>query len=390
MTTPQSAAHPRRKRLLLLLILVFLLVAVFYGGHWWLHGRHYVSTDDAYVAGNLIRVTPRIAGTVTQVRVDNTDHVQKGQILVQLDDTDARLAVDKAEAELAGIVRQISQRFETRRQQQANLAVRQNALEQTEADLHRREQALGSLAVSKEEVEHARAARDQARAALELARAQLAAADAEVADTTVASHPAVRQAANRLRTAWLELQRCTLRTATDSQIDKRSVQIGQQVAPGTALMALVPLHQLWVEANYKEDQLKNIRIGQPVELVSDLYGSDVTYHGRVIGLSPGTGSVFSLLPAQNASGNWIKIIQRLPIRIILDADELAKHPLRVGLSMRSDINVAPSSVREMQTTPASVTEATAAAEPAEEFLAIDARIRHIIQNNLPRTSGKAA
>lgn len=405
MNAPTSN-HPKRKRLLWVLAVVFLLTAVFYGARWWLHGRHHVSTDDAYVAGNLVRVTPRIAGTVTEVRVDNTDHVRRGQVLVRLDDTDARLALERAEADLASAVRQISQRFENRRQQQANLAVRQNALEQAEADWRRREQAVSVQAVSKEEAEHAKAARDQARAALELARAQLSAAEVDVADTTVATHPAVRQAAARFRAAWLDLERCVIRAAEDGQIEKRSVQIGQQIAPGAALMALVPLHQLWVEANYKEDQLRGMKIGQPVELVSDLYGDDTVFHGRITGISPGTGSVFSLLPAQNASGNWIKIIQRLPVRIALEAAELEKYPLRVGLSMRTEVNIAAEGQAEParqkgaaspgageKADPASREEGLtpeAESRSVDEFKAANERIRRIIQANLPRPAGKPA
>lgn len=342
MTTPHTpkADPAKRKRLLILLGLAFLAAGLVWTGRWYLHGRGHESTDDAYVAGNLIRITPRVAGTVVAVLTDDTEWVKQGQELIRLDDADARLALDKAEADLGETVRRVSQSFAVHAQQAANLAVARRRLAQAEADLARRERAVAVQAVSAEEAEHARAARDQARSALDLARAQLAASDAEVAGTTVAEHPAVKQAEARVREAWLSLSRCVIRAPEDGQAAKRSVQVGQQVTPGAPLMALVPMTQLWVEANFKEDQLQGMQIGQPVSLTADLYGGGVVYHGRVTGLSPGTGSVFSLLPAQNASGNWIKIVQRLPVRIVLDPAELAKHPLRVGLSMKVEVETA--------------------------------------------------
>jgi membrane fusion protein (multidrug efflux system) len=324
----------KRKRLLTLLMLAFSIAALAYGIHWFILGRHHETTDDAYVVGNLVGVTPRIGGTVVAVLADNTDFVQTGQVLARLDDADARLALARASADLGSAVRQVRQSYEGREQQSANIAVKQRELERTEADLVRREQAVAVQAVSREEVEHARAARDQARAELDLAHAQYAVSAAQVAGTTVTTHPAVKQAEARLREAYLALSRCIIPAPESGQIAKRSVQVGQQITAGMPLMAIIPLHQIWVEANFKEDQLQGMRVGQPAKLVSDLYGDSAPFNGKVAGLSPGTGSVFSLLPAQNASGNWIKIVQRLPVRIALDPQELAKHPLRVGLSMK--------------------------------------------------------
>jgi membrane fusion protein (multidrug efflux system) len=375
MTVHTPQANPeKRKRQLTILALIFLVAGVAWGIHWYLHDRNRETTDDAYVSGNLIRVTPRVAGTVSAILVDDTDPVKQGQILVKLDDTDARLALDKTEADLGETVRRISQTFEARSQQAANLAVKQRTLEQAEADLARREKAVAVQAVSKEEAEHAHAARDKAKSELDLARAQLAASDAEVAGTSIETHPAVKQAEVRLREAWLALNRCEIRAPSDGQIAKRSIQIGQQIAPGTTLMAIVPMTQLWVEANFKEDQLEHMSIGQPVELVSDLYGSDFTFHGTVIGLSAGTGSVFSLLPAQNASGNWIKIVQRLPVRIALDPKELTDHPLRVGLSMKVEVETGLAGKKENPVV-------TRYETPVENSKGADALIRSIVQAN---------
>jgi membrane fusion protein (multidrug efflux system) len=369
--------HAKRKRMLSILALVFVVAGALYGGYWFLYGRFHVGTDDAYVTGNLIRITPRVAGTVVAVLADDTDHVRQGQELVKLDDTDARLALDKAEADLAGTVRRISQSFERRREQGANLAVMQSAYAQAEDDLKRRERALAMQAISVEELEHARAARDKARAARDQAGAQLASAEAEVTDTSVVTHPAVKQAEARVRSAWLDLSRCIIRAPEDGQVAKRSVQVGQQIAPGAALMALVPMSQLWVEANYKEDQLKGMAVGQPAELVSDIYGGDVVFHGTVTGFSPGTGSVLSLLPAQNASGNWIKIVQRLPVRIALDPKELERHPLRAGLSMRVEVDTAAEGGKEHPRPGGYVTSAY-----QDDLKGAEERIRAVVQANL--------
>jgi membrane fusion protein (multidrug efflux system) len=378
MTVQPPEANPaKRKRLLTALALIFLVAGLVWGVRWFLHSRGHETTDDAYVAGNLVRVTPRVGGSVAAVLADDTDFVKQGQVLVRLDDTDARLALDKASADLGEIVRRISQAYETHAQQTANLAVKRRTLEQAEADLTRRERAVAVEAVSREEAEHARAARDKAKSEFDLARAQLAASDAEVGGTSVATHPAVKQAEARLREAWLTLARCEIRAPEAGQVAKRSVQIGQQVAPGMALMAIVPVTQLWVEANFKEDQLKGMQVGQPAQLVSDLYGSGTRFHGTVVGLSPGTGSVFSLLPPQNASGNWIKIVQRLPVRIALDPKELSDHPLRVGLSMKVEVDTG--AAGKTETRPA-----TRYVTPVEDATGADALIDAILRANQVR------
>jgi membrane fusion protein (multidrug efflux system) len=383
MTMESQAANPnKRKRLLTLLAIVFAAAALAYGVHWFIHGRHHESTDDAYVAGNVVGVTPRIAGTVVAVLADNTDFVRAGQVLVKLDDADARLALARAGADLGEAVRHVRQTFEGRIQQGANLAVKRRELERSEADLVRREQAVAVQAVSKEEAEHARAARDQARSELDLARAQYAASEAQVAGTTVIAHPAVKQAEARLREAYLALRRCVIRAPESGQIAKRSVQVGQQVAAGAPLMAIIPLHQIWVDANFKEDQLQGMGIGQPVELVSDLYGNSVEFHGKVAGFSPGTGSAFSLLPPQNASGNWIKIVQRLPVRIALDPQELARHPLRVGLSMKVTVDTKTPGAPVASANAPTTRSETHVYDEDEDENAVAALIRGILSANL--------
>jgi membrane fusion protein (multidrug efflux system) len=383
MTSDTSQAG-RRRRTLIILVLVFGLAGLAYAGWWALHGRHHETTDDAYVAGNLIRVTPRIAGTVVAVRADDTDYVKQGQVLVDLDDTDARLALTKAEAALGATVRQVSQAFDLVAERQAALRLREEALRQAQADFDRRGNMAELKMVSQEETEHARSAVTKAQADLQLARAQLSSAQGAVSGTSVDSHPAVVQAAAQLREAYVAVGRCRIRAAGNGHIAKRSVQVGQQVAAGTPLMALVPLDQLWVEANFKEDQLKRMRLGQPVDLVSDLYGSDVTFHGKVVGVDPGTGATFSLLPPQNASGNWIKIVQRLPVRIALDPREVAEHPLLVGLSMKVTADTRDQSGQALATGSAGNHYETPVFEGADQ--GADQRIRQVIAAN--RGSGK--
>ncbi len=372
-----AKSAPQRTRWLALLALAFLAAGVVWGMYWFTYASIHESTDDAYVVGNLIRVTPRIAGTVVAVLTDDTEPVKQGQVLVRLDDTDAHLALEKSEADLGSTVRRISQAFRRRDQQAANLAQKRRTLQQTEADLTRRLHAVTVQAVSKEEVEHAQAARDQAQWALDQAEAEWGASEAVVAGTSVETHPEVKQAAVRLRESWLTVQRCSIRSPADGQVAKRSVQIGQQVAPGVPLLIIVPTNQIWVDANCKEDQIKNIHPNQPVRLTSDLYGTALVFHGTVQGLSPGTGSVFSLLPPQNASGNWIKIIQRLPVRIALDPKELLAHPLRVGLSMKAEIET--SVFNQAAPSPGTRYEI-----PIEDAKEAEALIQSVLQTNCPR------
>ncbi len=343
-TAPNNSNTSNRKRSLLIVTLCFILIGAGYGVYWWIHGRYHETTDDAYVAGNLIRVTPRITGTVVAVYAEDTDLVQRGQLLARLDDADSRVALANAEARLAGAVRQVTQMFSAVDQSRANVAIKEESLRQAEEDAKRRGGgAAADEAVSREEREHIGSTLKRAQSELRLANSQLEGAMDQVSNTDVEHHPLVKQAEAQVREAFLNISRCEVRAAESGYVAKRAVQVGQQATPGTALMVIVPLRQIWVEANYKEDQLQRMRIGQQVKLESDIYGSEVTLHGKVEGLAAGTGSVFSLLPPQNASGNWIKIVQRLPVRIALDSAELAKYPLRIGLSIKAEVETADTS-----------------------------------------------
>lgn len=296
------------------------------------------STEDAYVDGNIVQVTPQLSGSVTAIRADNTDFVEAGQVLVQFNDVDARLALSRAEAQLAHAVRLVRAQFSNATQAGANLTLRESDLARVEADLARRRQLVSSGAVSGEEVTHADDAVKSARAALIVAREQQSSARAFVDQTSVPNHPDVQAAISQLREAYLANARTTVRAPVSGIVSKRNVQLGQRVSLGTPIMSIVPAEQMWVNANFKESQLRHVRIGQPVLLKADLYGSEVRFHGTVVGQEAGTGSAFSLLPAQNASGNWIKVVQRVPVRVAIAPQELAAHPLKLGLSMQVSVD----------------------------------------------------
>jgi len=335
----QSANSGKRKRMMTLLVIVILIAAIAYGLYYFLVARFHEDTDDAYVSGNVVQITPQVTGTVIAVNADDTQIVKEGDPLVVLDPADSRVALEQAEANLAQVVRQVRGLFADDSQYQAQVAQRQSDLSRAQDDLKRRMTVAQTGAVSQEEISHARDAVASAQAALDAAQQQLAANRALTANTTIANHPNVQAAAAKVRDAYLNNARNVLPAPVTGYVAKRSVQVGQRVSPGTPLMAIVPLEAVWVDANFKEVQLKHMRIGQPVQLTADVYGNSVKYNGKVIGFSAGTGSAFSLLPAQNATGNWIKVVQRLPVRIGLDPKELEKHPLRIGLSMQVDVNI---------------------------------------------------
>ena len=350
--TPAAQAPGARQKALTVVGLV-VLIGLAYGGYTWYAGRHQESTDNAYVQGNVIQITPQIGGTVTAILADDTDFVKAGQPLVQLDPADAKVALQLAQANLAQAVRQVRGLYANNQTLEAQINVRDTdvARAQTEVtrasdDLARRQSLAGNGAVSKEELAHAQSQVAQAQSALAAAKAavttardQLGSNQALTDGTQLENHPSVEAAAAKMREAYLALHRAALPAPVDGYVAKRTVQLGQRVAAGTPLMSVIALDTLWVDANFKEVQLRNIRIGQPVTLTADLYGKRVAYKGTVAGLGAGTGAAFSLLPAQNATGNWIKVVQRVPVRVALDAKEVAANPLRVGLSMEATVDV---------------------------------------------------
>ena len=327
----------KRRRALLIVAGVFILAALLWFLLWFFVLSTRVKTDNAYVSGNQVAISAQVPGTVVAILADDTQHVDAGQVLVKLDGTDADTRLAQARSALAQAVRGVRQQTSSATGADAQVVAARLDLKKAEADLKRRLPLIAAQAESPEIVQHLRDGVAQARAAVNAAEAQAAAAHAAIEGTDVAQNPVVMQARANFRAAWVAAQRNAIYAPVSGYVAERSVQLGNSVQPGQQLMTVVPLHDLWIDANFKESQLRHIRIGQPATVVSDLYGGDAEYHGKVIGLGAGTGSVFSLLPAQNATGNWIKVVQRVPVRIALDNKELDKHPLRIGLS--TDVTV---------------------------------------------------
>ncbi|KAB0642664.1 HlyD family secretion protein [Burkholderia latens] len=385
MSDPQqnaASAQPqnngKRKRMMTLLIAVIVIAAIAYGLYYFLVARFHEETDDAYVNGNVVQITPQVTGTVIAVKADDTQTVKAGDPLVVLDPADSQVALQQAEANLAQTVRQVRGLFVNDDQYRAQVALRQSDLSKAQDDLRRRLAVAQTGAVSQEEISHARDAVRAAQASVDAAQQQLASNRALTANTTIASHPNVLAAAAKVRDAYLANARNVLPAPVTGYVAKRSVQVGQRVSPGNPLMSVVPLNAVWVDANFKEVQLKHMRIGQPVELTADIYGSSAVYHGKVVGFSAGTGSAFSLLPAQNATGNWIKVVQRLPVRIEIDPKDLEKHPLRIGLSMQVDVNIKDERGEQLANAQNTVYETNVFAKYGDDA---DAEIARIIAEN---------
>ncbi|TAJ70097.1 MAG: HlyD family efflux transporter periplasmic adaptor subunit [Phenylobacterium sp.] len=355
-SAPAPAANPqrgRRIRLLLTLAAVVAAAGLLYLVYWLLVGSKHVETDNAYVQASSVQVAALVSGPLVQVPIHETQPVKRGQVLAVIEPADYRLAVDRARADLDQAERRVRQYFANDRALAAQTDARTSDIAAAEAQLRRAQVEYGrrkgladARAVSADELTAAETTLTTARAALAQARAnavaageQQRAANVLVAGGDVASNPEVAAARTRLAQAELDLARTVIRSPTDGVVTRNTVEVGQRVQPGAALMTVVPIQQAYVDANFKEGQLRKVRIGQPVTLTSDLYGSGVKFHGRVVGFSGGTGSAFAVIPAQNATGNWIKVVQRVPVRIALDPKELAKHPLRVGLSMTADIDI---------------------------------------------------
>ncbi|HNZ90505.1 MAG TPA: HlyD family efflux transporter periplasmic adaptor subunit [Acidovorax sp.] len=413
MSEPLTAheANTARRRGLTVIAAAVALAAIGWGGWHWFNARHVETTDNAYVAGNVVQITPQVGGTVVSIGADDTDYVKAGQLLVKLDPADARVALEQAEAQLAQTVREVRTLYANNSTLQAQVSLRSADLARAQADVarvqadaaraqddvNRRQPLMVSGAVGKEEFQHATAqvaaakstvaaaqsAVHAAQSAVLAAQEQLAASQTQTDGIAIEQHPNVLRASARVREAYLAVQRTQLVAPLDGHVAKRGVQVGQRVPAGAPLMTLVALNDLWVDANFKESQLQNLRIGQPAELVADVYGTRVTYRGTIAGLGAGTGSAFALLPAQNATGNWIKVVQRVPVRIALDPKEVAAHALRVGLSMEVKVDTADQSGKALadtqRTAPVAVTTVF-----DEQLKAADDDVANIIAANLGR------
>ncbi|MDB5813752.1 MAG: HlyD family secretion protein [Rhodocyclales bacterium] len=336
---PATKATNGRARGMVRLAIVFIFIGLIAFAWWFLVLRNHETTEDAYVSAHIVLITPQIGGTVTAVDVDDTQMVHAGDVLLRLDPVDAQLALNQAETALAQSVRELRGVYANLNTLGESVKVRESELARVTDLLNRRESLAGTGAVAQEEIDQAREAVKSARAALQVALEQKEAASVQTENLRIEDHPAVLRAASKVEEAYVALSRTTLHAPLDGVVARRSVQVGQRIAPGSPMMAVVPLNDVWVDANFKEGQLREMRVGQPVHLRADLYGGKVEYDGRVVGMSAGTGGVFSLLPAQNATGNWIKVVQRVPVRIELNADEVKAHPLRAGLSVEADVDV---------------------------------------------------
>ncbi|MFC4765581.1 efflux RND transporter periplasmic adaptor subunit [Dyella koreensis] len=338
--TQQPPQKNRRGFLLRLLGVVVVLAIIGWTAWYFLDGRWYESTDDAYVNGNVVQITPQVPGTVVTIGADDGDRVHAGDVLIKLDGSNTQVALAEAQAGLASTVRKVRGLYSNVSGARADVAARKIAVDKARQDFNRRRDLAKSGAISAEELSHAQDTLTTAESALTAAQQQYQTSKVLVDDTVVASHPDVQTAAAKLRQAYLDNERTTIVAPVDGYVAKRSVQLGQRIAPGAPLMAVVPLHQVWIDANFKETQLTHMRIGQPVEITTDVYGSSVKYKGTVQSLGVGTGSAFSLLPAQNATGNWIKIVQRVPVRVFFsDPKQLDDHPLRIGLSTDVEVSL---------------------------------------------------
>ncbi len=390
MSEPQTPAvnaasgNGKRRFVLGIIAVVFILAGIGWYLLWAFVLSQRETTDDAYVAGNQVTLSAQVPGTVVAVLADDTQRVEAGQALIRLDPTDAAVTLAKARSALANAVRQVRQQTELAAQYDAAIAARRLDLTRAQADLARRQPLLTDKAIAPEEVAHARDAVETARTALDLAQRQSAASHALVDGTDVAGNASVMQAKAAFREAWINAERDTIVAPVGGYIAQRSAQVGSRVQPGQALLTIIPLHDLWIDANFKESQLAHIRIGQPAKVESDLYGGGVEYNGTVVGLAAGTGGAFALLPPQNASGNWIKVVQRVPVRIALDPRQLEQHPLRVGLSTAVKVDTHDRSGRILAqagaNAPAGETDVY-----ARDIAKADAEADAIIAANLPRT-----
>lgn len=339
--TPTSSNNKsqQRKKGLSIFILLLLLISIGSAAYWYFFIKGFEETEDAYVSGNQVMVSAQVSGNISKINVDNMDPVQAGDVLLELDDTNAKLSFEQAKSNLANAVRQVSQLNYTVKQLKSAVRANEITLAQAQGNLNRRVQLVKDGAIDKESFQHAKEAVELAKANLTTSQNQLGANQALLLDGPLSEQPQIQSAVSNLKQAWLNLERTKIRSPIKGYVARRNAQVGQAVSVGGALMAVVTTEQMWLDANFKETQLTHMRIGQPVEIHFDLYGKDKTFNGKVIGIEMGTGSAFSLLPTQNATGNWIKVVQRVPVRIQLDPQQLAENPLRIGLSATVKVNV---------------------------------------------------
>jgi membrane fusion protein, multidrug efflux system len=381
-SAPKAATSSRRP---LIFLGIALVAAVAWGVYYVLIARWHVTTDDAYVNGNLVRLTPQVAGTVIAINTDETQFVHRGEALVQLDPRDTQVALAQSKATLAQTVRDVAQLFAEEQRDAALVQTQQVALAQANQDVARDQPLIAVHGVSQETLQHEQNTVDTARAGLKQAEATLESTRAAIAGTTPATHPRVLQAAAALRTAWLAAARTKVVAPVSGYVVRRAVQLGQQVTPSTEMLAIVPVDSMWIDANFKENQLSALRIGQPVRVEADMYGSHVRYQGRVLGLTAGTGSALAVLPAQNATGNWIKIVQRLRVRIGLEPQELERNPLFLGLSTSVSVDVRNQSGAALSRQPAWQV-ALNTDVYADQEAGADAAINAIVAANLGHTA----
>ena len=340
--TSSNNKSQQRKKGLSIFIFLLLLIAIGSAAYWFFFIKGFEETEDAYVSGNQVMVSAQVAGNISKINVDNMDPVQAGDVLLELDDTNAKLSFEQAKSNLANAVRQISQLNYTVKQLKSAVRANEITLAQAQGNLNRRVQLVKDGAIDKESFQHAKEAVELAKANLTTSQNQLEANQALLLDGPLSEQPQIQSAVSNLKQAWLNLERTKIRSPIKGYVARRNAQVGQAVSVGGALMAVVTTDQMWLDANFKETQLTHMRIGQPVEIHFDLYGKDKTFNGKVVGIEMGTGSAFSLLPTQNATGNWIKVVQRVPVRIQLDPQQLAENPLRIGLSATVKVNVSDS------------------------------------------------
>ncbi|SFB20878.1 membrane fusion protein, multidrug efflux system [Collimonas sp. OK607] len=379
---PAAGNEKRHRKNLLSVSGVLLIATLVYVGVYLISSQYREVTEDAYVDGNVVQVTSQTTGTVTNINVDNTDMIASGQVVIALNPVDADLALKRSAAQLAKTVRQVRGQFSAASQMMANIELRRADLSRAQADMERRQSLVKTGAVSAEDFKHTEENVRVAQASLTVAQEQFAVNHALVDRVTIDQHPDVVAAAMQVRDAYVAKMRTQLRAPVTGMVTKRSAQVGQRISPGATLMSIVSLDHLWVSANFKESQLNHLRVGQKARVIADIYGHSVVYTGTVIGLDAGTGSAFSLMPAQNATGNWIKVVQRVPVRISLDTKEVAEHPLRIGLSMKVTVDTAERAGQTLPTAMKTAKQSYATSVFEDEEAGAEEIVSRIIQENI--------